>query len=138
MIIRSYSELTQLESFDDRFAYLKLVGTVGRDTFGYDRYLNQQLYQSIEWKNIRNFVIVRDNGCDLGVDGYEMHGAIYIHHMNAISPADFKTNSKFLLVPEFLIATTFQTHNAIHYGAATVPVNPIRERVPNDMCPWRK
>ena len=135
--IRTYSELVQLQTFEERFDYLRLDGVVGKDTFGFDRYLNQQFYRSSEWKRIRNQVIVRDNGCDLGIDEYEIHGRILIHHMNPISIEDLQHMSDLLMNPEYLICVSHRTHNAIHYGdeslIATVPI----ERSQNDTCPWR-
>lgn len=135
---RSYSELEQLKTFEDRFTYLKMNGEVGRPTFGYDRYLNQKFYKSFEWKQIRNFVIVRDKGCDLGIDGYEIHGELLIHHMNPISPQDIQNGSRIVFDPEFLICTTSRTHLAIHFGdASLLPQLPVI-RFPGDTIPWRK
>ena len=136
--IRSYSELITLPTFEERFEYLKLGGRVGADTFGFDRIFNQRFYQSKEWKSVRDFVIVRDHGCDLGVEGYEIYSQkIYIHHMNPIRVEDITTKSRTLLDPEFLIVTTHSTHNAIHYGdISLLPTMPI-ERTKNDTCPWR-
>lgn len=137
MSIKRYSELITLPTFEERFRYLKLDGKVGEDTFGFDRYLNQVFYRSQKWKSIRDYVIVRDNGCDLAMEGYEIHGRILIHHMNPISLRDLETESEFLLDPEYLITTVHNTHNAIHYGDEsllfTVPV----ERTKNDTCPWK-
>ena len=137
MSVKRYSELITLPTFEERFRYLKLGGKVGEDTFGFDRYLNQVFYRSQKWKSIRDYVIVRDNGCDLAVEGYEIHGRILIHHMNPISLKDLETESEFLLDPEYLITTVHNTHNAIHYGDEsllfTVPV----ERTKNDTCPWK-
>lgn len=134
---RSYSELLQLESFLERYEYLRLVGEVGNPTFGYDRYFNQQFYHSSEWRRARNEVILRDNGCDLGMPDYEIHGRIYIHHINPITKKDVEEFSERLLDPENLICVTFDTHNAIHFGdQRTLPKVPI-ERVPGDTCPWR-
>lgn len=136
-MIRTYSELSKLQTFEERYAYLKLSGTVGKDTFGYDRYLNQIFYRSQEWKSIRDKVIIRDEGCDLGVDGYEIHGRIYIHHMNPIILKDIENKTEFLLNPEYLITTTHSTHNAIHYGdESLLPLIP-KERTANDTCPWK-
>ncbi len=136
-MIRTYSELSKLQTFEERYAYLKLSGTVGKDTFGYDRYLNQIFYRSQEWKSIRDKVIIRDEGCDLGVDGYEIHGRIYIHHMNPIMLKDIDNKTEFLLNPEYLITTTHSTHNAIHYGdESLLPLIP-KERTANDTCPWK-
>lgn len=138
-MIRTFSELSQLATFEERFRYLQLSGSVGKDTFGFDRYINQQFYRSREWKSIRDHVIVRDNGCDLGVEGYEIYGRIYIHHMNPIMLKDIKDSTEFLLNPEYLITTTLNTHNAIHYGNEDFisSLNPI-ERSKNDTCPWRQ
>lgn len=136
-MIRTYSELSKLQTFEERYAYLKLSGTVGKDTFGYDRYLNQIFYRSQEWKSIRDKVIIRDEGCDLGIDGYEIHGRIYIHHMNPIMLKDIENKTEFLLNPEYLITTTHSTHNAIHYGdESLLPLIP-KERTANDTCPWK-
>lgn len=136
-MIRTYSELSKFQTFEERYAYLKLSGTVGKDTFGYDRYLNQIFYRSQEWKSIRDKVIIRDEGCDLGVDGYEIHGRIYIHHMNPIMLKDIENKTEFLLNPEYLITTTHSTHNAIHYGdESLLPLIP-KERTANDTCPWK-
>lgn len=138
MSIKTYSELSKLKTFGERYQYLRLRGTVGADTFGFDRFLNQAFYRSKEWKSIRDFVIARDNGCDLGVEGYEIYGKIYIHHINPITQQDIQRRSEFLLNPEYLIATTHATHNAIHYGDETLLVQIPLERTPNDTCPWKK
>lgn len=114
--IRTYSELSQIETFEERFKYLALRGGVGQETFGFDRYINQMFYSSAEWKSIRQKVILRDNGCDLGVDGYEIHDRVYVHHMNPMEPDDVFEGNLSILDPEFLITTTHTTHNAIHYG----------------------
>lgn len=135
--IRSYSRLIKLQTFEERFDYLKLDGVVGEDTFGFDRYLNQQFYRSREWKRIRDQVILRDNGCDLGVDGYEIHGRVLIHHMNPISIDDIHTMSDFLMNPEYLICVTHRTHNAIHYGDKNLIITEPIERIKNDTCPWK-
>lgn len=137
-MIRTYSELAALQTYEDRFRYLKLGGSVGSDTFGFDRYLNQQFYRSREWKHIRDLVITRDNGCDLGIEGYEIHGKIYIHHMNPIVQKDILDQTEFLLNPEFLICTTHRTHNAIHYGDESLLTLAPVERSKNDTCPWKK
>lgn len=138
MIIRTYSELIKLPTFEERFKYLQLNGAVGQDTFGFDRYINQKFYRSLEWKRIRNEVIIRDNGCDLGVEGYEIYGqTIIIHHMNPITIKDIADVSDYLLNPEYLISTVHNTHNAIHYGdESLLCLGPI-ERTPNDTCPWK-
>lgn len=135
--IRTYSELIQLPTLEERFDYLRLDGVVGKDTFGFDRYLNQQFYRSSEWKRIRNQVIVRDNGCDLGIDDYEIHGRILIHHMNPISIEDLQHMSDLLMNPEYLICVSHRTHNAIHYGDERLIVTAPIERTQNDTCPWR-
>lgn len=135
--VKTYSELVPLKTFEERFRYLKLNGMVGEETFGFDRFINQKFYKSREWKSIRDFVILRDNGCDLGIDGYEIHGDIFIHHMNPVSLNDIETMSDFLLSPEYLIATTLRTHNAIHYGDETLLIVPPAERTMNDTCPWK-
>ena len=135
--IRTYSELIQLPTFEERFNYLRLDGVVGKDTFGFDRYLNQQFYRSSEWKRIRNQVIVRDNGCDLGIDDYDIHGRILIHHMNPISIEDLQHMSDLLMKLEYLICVSHRTHNAIHYGDENLIVSAPIERSQNDTCPWR-
>lgn len=136
-MIRSYSELCTLSTFEDRYNYLQLSGAVGKDTFGFDRYLNQIFYRSQEWKSVRDKVIIRDDGCDLGVKGYEIHGRIYIHHMNPIMLKDIEQRTDLLLNPEYLISTTHSTHNAIHYGdESLLPLVP-KERSANDTCPWK-
>jgi hypothetical protein len=116
MMIRSYSELRRLETFEERFEYLKLSGVVGASTFGFDRWMNQQFYASREWKLIRHKIIARDNGCDLGADGYEVYDRIYIHHVNPMAVDHIRQGDADILDPEFLIATSQSTHNAIHYG----------------------
>ena len=136
MTIRSYSELRELDSFDDRFEYLKLSGRVGLETFGFDRYLNQRFYKSREWRRIRNHVIVRDNGMDLGVEGYEIHDRILIHHMNPITESEIMHGESSILDPEFLISTTMNTHNAIHYGDASLLPQQYVERRPGDTRLW--
>lgn len=137
-IIRTYSELIKFQSFTDRFNYLRLDGTVGESTFGFDRYLNQIFYRSSKWKSIRDHVIIRDSGCDLGVEGFEIYSRVLIHHMNPITIDDIMDKSDFLLDPEFLICTTHNTHNAIHYGnESLLMVMPV-ERTKNDTCPWKK
>ena len=137
MNIRTYSELITLSTFEERYKYLQLSSSIGEETFGFDRYLNHNFYRSKEWKHIRDFVIIRDNGCDLGVEDRTIYGKIIIHHMNPISTKDIQDVSDYLLNPEYLICTTHQTHNAIHYGDENLLVrNPI-ERTVNDTCPWR-
>lgn len=137
-MIRTYSELIKLKTFKDRFEYLKLDGIVGEETFGFDRYMNQIFYKSREWTSVRRSVIIRDNGCDLGVEGYEIHGEILIHHMNPINLSDIVHKTDELLNPDYLITTVLSTHNAIHYGdASLLPVLPIERRA-NDTCPWKR
>ena len=137
--IRTYSELVQLPTFEERYEYLKLGGTVGEDTFGFDRYLNQIFYKSKEWISIRNYVITRDNGCDLGIPGREIREAkILVHHMNPITKEDILNRSDILLNPEYLICTVKNTHDAIHYGDSDLLYTDPIERSKNDMCPWRR
>lgn len=137
--IRTYSELIQLPTFEERYEYLKLGGTVGEDTFGFDRYLNQIFYKSKEWISIRNYVITRDNGCDLGIPGREIREAkILVHHMNPITKEDILNRSDILLNPEYLICTVKNTHDAIHYGDSDLLYTDPIERSKNDMCPWRR
>lgn len=135
--IRTYSELITLPTFKERFEYLKLSGSVGRETFGFDRYMNQQFYKSLEWRSIRNQVILRDNGCDLGIEDYQIFGKILIHHMNPISQRDLETRSEMLMNPEYLISTTHNTHNAIHYGDESQLMLGPTFRTKNDTCPWK-
>ena len=135
-LTRCYAELIQLESFDDRFEYLKLGGEVGEITFGFDRHINQTFYRSHEWQNIRQHVIARDNGCDLGVEGYEIHTELLIHHVNPIGIDDILNNEDWVLNPEFLITTTKDTHNAIHYGGRIAYPKVVAERSPNDTKLW--
>ena len=137
MSIRTYSELIAFPTFEERFKYLQLNGQIGESTFGFDRYMNQVFYRSQKWKSIRDFVIIRDCGCDLGVEGHDIHGKIIIHHMNPLSMRDIETESDFLLNPDFLICTTHNTHNAIHYGDENLLVTAPIERTKNDTCPWR-
>ena len=138
-MIRTYSELIQLPTFEERFRYLQLNGAVAQETFGYDRWINQQFYQrDPRWKKIRDKVIIRDCGCDLAAAGFEIHGRIYIHHMNPVMLRDLLEQTEFLLEPEYLITTSFNTHQAIHYGDESLIVgNPV-ERAPNDTCPWKR
>lgn len=137
-IIRTYSELITLPTFEERYRYLKLGGRVGEETFGFDRYINQIFYQSDEWRSIRDFVIVRDGGCDLGMPDREIHTRILVHHMNPIRQEDILRRSKFLLDPEYLICTIKNTHDAIHYGDESLLILAPVERKKNDTCPWRR
>lgn len=137
--IRTYSELSKLSTFEERYEYLKLNGIVGEETFGFDRYLNQQFYQrDPEWKKVRDFVIIRDMGCDLGIEGREIHGKIIVHHMNPITKHDLLNRTRYLLDPEYLISTMKSTHDAIHYGDENLLMKGPVERNKNDTCPWRK
>ena len=138
MIIRTYSELKTLKTFEERYRYLRLRGFVGEETFGFDRYINQTFYRSKEWKRIRDEVIVRDRGCDLGIEGREIYERILIHHMNPVTIDDIKNLSDFLLNPEYLICTTHNTHNAIHYGDENLLIIAPIERRANDTCPWKR
>lgn len=133
---RSYSQLKRIESFEDRFEYLKLVGEVGRATFGFDRWINQTFYTSHEWKSVRQHVILRDNGCDLGVHGYEINGALLIHHINPMESDDIVHGESWILDPEYLITTTQRTHNAIHYGDRSLLLTKFVERKPGDTKLW--
>ena len=137
MIIKTYSELIKLKTFEERYEYLRLGGIVGRETFGFDRYLNQTFYKTNEWQSIRDHVIVRDNGCDLGIEGREIHSRILVHHMNPITKEDILSRSKYLLNPEYLICTIKSTHDAIHYGDESLLIKLPVERRKNDTCPWK-
>lgn len=135
--IKTYSELIKLPTFEERFEYLRLDGVVGEETFGFDRYLNQIFYRSQKWKSIKNKVIVRDLGRDLGIEGYEIYGRIIVHHMNPIDTNDIRYESDFLIDPEYLICTTHNTHNAIHYGDESLLIKAPVERTKYDTCPWK-
>ena len=137
MSIKTYSEMITLPTFEERFEYLKIGGFVGRETFGYDRYLNQVLYNSPEWKKCRLKIIIRDNGCDLGCEGYEIHGRIIIHHINPITLEDILNRNPMVFDPDNLITTIHNTHNAIHYGDRDLLLIAPIERSRNDTCPWR-
>lgn len=137
MKIRTYSELMKMKTFKDRYEYLKLSDRVGSETFGFDRIYNQTFYKSPEWLRLRDDVIIRDNGCDLGIEGREIFGSIYIHHMNPIRIEDIINRSEQLLNPEYLISSSFRTHNAIHYGDYDLVAMELVDRKKNDTCPWR-
>ena len=137
MSIRTYSELILLPTFEERFKYLQLNGRVGDDTFGFDRYINQKFYRSAEWKRIRDYIIIRDNGCDLAADGHEIHGRILIHHINPITISDIKFSTEYLMNPDYLICVTHNTHNAIHYGDDKQIITGPIVRTKNDTCPWK-
>jgi len=135
-MIRSYSELRRYKTLEERFRYLSLNGEIGMKTFGFDRYVNQQFYRSRQWKLIRNDVIARDNGCDLGIEGYDIHRRILIHHMNPLRLTDIDLGDPSILDPNYLITTAHQTHNAIHYGDETLLPKPPVERRPGDTRLW--
>lgn len=136
MTIRSYSELMQFQSIEERFRYLALRSGVGDSTFGFERYINQQFYRSREWKQIRYHVIARDLARDLAVEGYEIHGRLVIHHMNPMGVEEIVGGDSSILDPEFLITTAHQTHNAIHYGDETLLPHPVITRTPGDTKLW--
>lgn len=138
MSIRTYSELISLSTYEERYNYLKLSGEVGKDTFGFDRYLNQIFYKSPEWRSIRDHVILRDSGCDLAIPDREIYGRILIHHMNPITKEDILDRTDLLLNPEYLICTSKLTHTAIHYGDESLLIKDPVVRRPNDTCPWKK
>lgn len=138
MKIRTYSELMKFDNFIDRYNYLKLGGKVGEETFGFDRYLNQQFYKSKEWLRLRDEVIIRDNACDLGIPDREIPSRIIIHHMNPITKNDIINQTEFLLNPEYMICVTKRTHDAIHYGDESLLFTGLVERAKNDTCPWRR
>lgn len=134
--LKTYQELIALPTFMDRFNYLKIGGAIGKETFGNNRWVNQRFYQSREWKRVRDLVIVRDNGCDLGIPGLEIPGRILVHHINPITVDDISDSTIMILNPDNLITVSYDTHNAIHFGdSALLPKDPI-ERKPNDTCPW--
>ena len=135
-MIKTYHELCRFETFEDRYEYLKLGGQVGHSTFGFDRWINQTFYASWEWKRVRQYVIVRDNGCDLGVSGYEIHKEMLIHHINPMESEDIVHGEEWILDPKYLITTTHDTHNAIHYGDISMLKKPYVERTPGDTRLW--
>lgn len=137
MSIKTYSELISLSTFEERFKYLQIKGAVGKDTFGYDRYLNQVLYSSPEWKRFRHEINIRDNGCDLACEGFEIYGRFIVHHLNPITVSDVKNRNPKIFDPDNVILTTHSTHNAIHYGDEKKLVIAPIERTKNDTCPWR-
>jgi len=136
MMIKSYSELRRLSTLEERYRYLALGGNVGRTTFGFERYINQAFYTSKQWRDIRNHVIFRDNGCDLGIEGYEIHSRLYVHHLNPMRPEDIVDADESILDPEFLITTTHLTHNAIHYGDESLLPRQVIQRMPGDTKLW--
>lgn len=133
---RRYSELRRLETFEERFEYLSLVGQVGEPTFGYARWVNQRFYTSPQWRQVRDYVIVRDNGCDLGVPGHELHSGLLVHHLNPMTVRDIEEGRDWILDPEYLITTSKRTHNAIHYGDASLLPQPVAARQPGDTKLW--
>ena len=136
---KCYQELHSLATFEERFNYLRINGTVGSDTFGFDRFLNQKFYRSQEWKRIRNQIILRDNGCDLGIEDRPIFGRIIIHHMNPIIFNDLIDLSDIAINPEYLICVSHDTHNALHYGDESfLKKNEVVTRIPDDTCPWKK
>lgn len=137
MMTRSYTELRRLKTFEERYKYLKLDGVVGASTFGFDRYLNQMLYTSKRWKKTRDDIIIRDNACDLGVEGHDVYSRIFIHHMNPILADEFDLDNDIFYDPEFLICSAFSTHNAIHFGDESLLQKMPIERKRNDTCPWK-
>lgn len=137
MSIRTYSEMLTFPTLEERFKYLQLKGSVGKDTFGYDRYLNQILYHSDRWKSFRNDIIIRDNGCDLACEGYEIYKRILVHHINPITVEDVLNRDPKVFDPENVVCVSHITHNAIHYGDENLLMTAPVERSPNDTCPWR-
>lgn len=135
-MIRTYAELIKLPTFEERFNYLKLNGQVCKETFGFDRYLNQVFYKSQQWRKLRRQIIIRDNGCDLGIEGYDIPDRIYIHHMNPLTKDDIIHSSDFLMNPEYLICVSHMTHEAIHYGDIHLLPQQLIERTPNDTTLW--
>lgn len=135
--ILTYSELITLPTFEERYQYLKLNGIVGEDTFGFDRWINQNFYRSTEWRSLRNHIIVRDHGCDLGIEGREIYKHIIIHHMNPITKPDILDKNMFVMNPEYLICVSHRTHQAIHYGDESLLLTIPKERSKNDTCPWK-
>lgn len=133
---RSYTEFRDISGFEERYKYLRTRADIGVPTFGYERWLNQGFYTSTQWRQVRSWVITRDNGCDLGVEGYEIFDRIIIHHMNPITPEQIQHGDEALIDPEFLICVSQRTHNAIHYGDASILVKPIIARRPNDTKLW--
>ena len=136
MMTRSYSQMIQRNTFEDRYNYLRLRGSVGRETFGFDRYLNQRFYKSVEWKRMRDHVISRDNGCDLAVPDHEIYDKILIHHMNPMVEVDIVNANEDILNPEYLVCTSLRTHNAIHYGDSSNLLLLPPERRPGDTRLW--
>lgn len=135
-MIRCYTELSRFETFEERFGYLMLQGIVGAPTFGFERWMNQHFYKTREWRRVRDLVIIRDNGCDLGIEGYDIQAQLLVHHMNPVTPQDIEERRSWILDPEYLITTTLRTHNAIHYGDDRNLPEPFVERTPGDTTLW--
>lgn len=135
---RTYSGLLRFSTFEERFEYLKLSGSVGIDTFGGRRWLNQRFYHSREWKQFRNAIILRDDGCDLGIIDRPIRGRVYIHHINPIKPEDLMHSSDLIMDPDNVVLVSFDTHNALHYGSYDSIANDYKERRPHDTCPWKE
>lgn len=135
--LKCYSELVLLPTFEERYRYLQLSCCVGKETFGFDRYMNQYFYRSPEWRRVRDIVISRDAGCDLGIEGREIYGRVLIHHMNPVRPEDIRNRSEMILDPEYLITTVHETHQAIHYGDENLLILAPIARTRNDTCPWK-
>ena len=138
MMNKSYLELIHIPTFQERYEYLKIGGRIGEETFGFDRHLNQTLYRSSEWKRFRRQIIIRDKGCDLGCEGYELYDKILIHHINQITIDDVLNRASCIFDPNNVICTSLNTHNAIHYGDSELLVTEPIERTKNDTCPWKK
>lgn len=136
-MIKSYQELIKIPSFKERFMYLQLRGTIGEDIFGYDRYLNQEFYSSSAWRRFRREILIRDEGCDLGIEDCPINGVVIVHHINPIRPEDIENNSPGLLDQDNVICVSEMTHRAIHYGDWSLIPKLPKDRTPNDMCPWR-
>ena len=137
MNIRTYSELIQILDYYDRFEYLKIGGKIGFETFGYDRYLNQILYASPEWRNFRDAIIIRDNGCDIAMPGFEIYDRLTVHHLNALTKEDILNRDPKIFDPENVVCVSHNTHMAIHYGSRDLLPQPIIVRTQNDTCPWK-
>ena len=138
MTIKCYSELITMPTFEERYRYLRLRGSVGKDTFGFDRFLNQRFYRSVEWRRVRDQVIIRDNGCDLGIEDRMIPGKVLIHHMNPITEKDIANATDILLNPEYLVCVSHTTHNAIHFGDENLLMPDLVVRTPYDTCPWKR
>ena len=137
-MIRRYSNLRRLDTFEERYRYLRLQGSIGRTSFGFDRHVNQRFYKSLEWRQLRDYVIFRDDGCDLGIDGYEIHSELLVHHMNPMDLDSIVHGDPRILDPEYLITTTHRTHNAIHYGDENQIPRALVERRPGDTALWER